>query len=82
MFLDQGTTDIVIEDNQIWNIERSPLRFHLASTNLVRGNLLVVRGEVPPIRYNATDPADIERQDNVVAREVGGQAALPGGRRR
>ena len=71
MFLDEGSTGLVIEDNQIWNLDRSPLRFHRATTNLVRGNLLVVRGETPPIRFNSTEPTAIELRDNLVAREVG-----------
>lgn len=70
MFLDEGTTDIVIEDNVIWNVDRSPLRFHRATTNDVRNNVLIVRGDTPPVRYNATKPEDIRLEDNVVAREV------------
>jgi hypothetical protein len=71
MFLDEGTTDLVIEENHIWNVDASPLRFHRAGSNLVRGNLLVVRGEMPPVTYNATDAAVIRYDGNVVARESG-----------
>jgi hypothetical protein len=71
MFLDEGTTDIVIEENAIWNVDRSPLRFHRATTNLVRHNLLVVRADAPPIRYNNTQPEDIRQEANTVARETG-----------
>jgi hypothetical protein len=70
MFLDEGTTDIVIEENAIWNIERSPLRFHKASTNRVRNNLLVVRGDLPHIRYNNTRPEDIRQEGNTLAKEA------------
>ncbi|MBK8977303.1 MAG: right-handed parallel beta-helix repeat-containing protein [Planctomycetes bacterium] len=68
MFLDEGTTGILVEGNVIWNVARAPLRFHRATRNLVRANLLVLRGDNPPVRYNATDPALIELIDNVVAR--------------
>jgi hypothetical protein len=33
MFLDQGTMGFVVKENVIYNIDRSPLRFHMASTN-------------------------------------------------
>jgi len=72
MFLDEGTTGMVIEDNALWNIARSPLRFHKATTNLVRNNLLVTRGDTPPVRYNATEPGDIRLEDNTVARQPTG----------
>ena len=67
MFLDEGTTDIVIENNAIYNIDRSPLRFHKASTNIVRHNLLVVNTNVPHVRYNNTKPEDITQIDNTIA---------------
>jgi hypothetical protein len=66
MFLDEGTTDMVIENNVIYNIVRSPLRFHKATVNLVRRNVLVVGQGVPPVRYNATDPENIKLEENSV----------------
>lgn len=66
MFLDEGTTDIVIEENDISNVARSPLRFHKATTNLVRRNRLTVLPGVPPIRYNSTKEEDIRQEDNEV----------------
>jgi hypothetical protein len=70
MFLDEGTTDMVIENNVIYNVVRSPLRFHKATVNLVRRNILVVAQGVPPVRYNATDPTNIKLEENSV-QEVG-----------
>jgi hypothetical protein len=70
MFLDEGTTAILIEGNQIWNIDRAPLRFHRATTNLVRGNLLVLRGDAPPVRFNSTRPENIRMEANVLARQL------------
>jgi Right handed beta helix region/GH141 insertion domain len=66
MFLDEGTTEIVIEGNVIYGIARSPLRFHQARHNLVRHNTLVVGEGVPPVRYNSTDAKDIEMVENAV----------------
>ena len=38
MFLDEGTTNVLVANNLIYNIAKSPLRFHKATTNLVKGN--------------------------------------------
>lgn len=66
MFLDEGTTNVVVANNLIYNIAKSPLRFHRATKNLVQNNYLFCIGENPPIRYNATNEADIEKIDNKV----------------
>ncbi len=66
MFLDQGTTDIVIEGNLIYNIAKSPLRFHQAGVNHVRGNILVNEKDVPTIRYNATPEKNVLLENNRV----------------
>jgi hypothetical protein len=66
MFLDQGTKHFVIENNIVFNIARSPLRFHLAQSNLVRKNVLVCSNNIPPIRYNNTQEVDIKKVDNLV----------------
>jgi hypothetical protein len=66
MFLDEGTTDFVVEDNLIHDIERSPLRFHRATTNLVRRNTLVVGKGIPMVRYNRTKPEDVTKESNRV----------------
>ncbi len=69
MFIDEGSTEIVIEDNAIYNVDRSPLRFHRAGENLVRRNLLVVKSDIPHIRYNNTPEANIRQTGNVIATE-------------
>ena len=66
MFLDEGTTEITIRHNVIYNVERSPLRFHRAQTNHVQRNILVVEGDTPRIRYNNTRPEDIHEVANTV----------------
>lgn len=67
MFLDEGTKELLVEDNIIYNIARSPLRFHKAKEpNIVRNNVLVCGDGIPPIRYNNTRKEDILRIDNVV----------------
>ncbi len=69
MFLDEGTTDVIVVNNLIYNIARSPLRFHRATTNLVKNNKLFCSGGNPPIRYNTTNENDIRKVDNLVFTE-------------
>lgn len=65
MFLDEGTTDILIEENIIWSIARSPLRFHKAGKNVVQNNQLYrTREEIPMVRYNNTPEENIALEDN------------------
>jgi len=67
MFLDEGTKELLVEDNIIYNIARSPLRFHKAKEpNIVRKNVLVCGDDIPPIRYNNTREADIQKIDNII----------------
>ena len=66
MFLDEGTTDVLVENNLIYNIAKSPLRFHKATINLVKDNYLFCTGDNPPIRYNSTKEDDIWKQGNKV----------------
>lgn len=70
MFLDEGTRELVVEDNIIYNIARSPLRFHKAKKpNMVRKNVLVCEDNVPPIQYNSTKADDIQKIGNIVLRQ-------------
>ena len=67
MFLDEGTMELLVEENIIYNIARSPLRFHKAKKpNIVRNNVLVCGEGIPPIRYNNTREEDIQKIDNIV----------------
>ncbi len=67
MFLDEGSDQIEIAGNTIYNLVRSPLRFHKAKKMTVRENTLVVSDETtPPLRYNNTNPKTIEQLDNRV----------------
>jgi len=70
MFLDEGTKELLVEDNIIYNIARSPLRFHKAKKpNIVRDNVLVCGDDIPPIRYNSTKAEDIQKINNVVLKQ-------------
>ncbi len=64
MFLDEGTTDVTVANNLIYEIARSPLRFHRATTNLVQDNVLVCGEGISPVRYNRTKEEDIVMKGN------------------
>jgi len=65
IFMDEGTTEILVEGNFIYDISQAPIRFHRAGKNLIKGNSLITARE-DPYHYNRTDPADIESVDNRV----------------
>lgn len=70
MFLDEGTDQTLIAENVIYGVAKSPLRFHRAFSVRVEKNVLVTaNAETPPIMYNSTDPATIEKVDNQVVVE-------------
>lgn len=66
LFLDEGTTDVVVANNLIYEIAKSPLRFHRATTNIVRENQFFCKENIRPIRYNTTREGDIIKIDNQV----------------
>lgn len=64
MFLDQGTTEIVIEGNIFWAIDTTPLRWHWTYHNTVRGNTFVLRPGQEIAHYNRATETDIDFEDN------------------
>lgn len=63
-FIDEGSSDLLIEENVIYNVARSPIRFHRAQEDLVRRNVLVLAADVPAFRFNATDEKSINFEAN------------------
>ncbi len=59
IFMDEGTTDLVVEGNDIHDIARSPIRFHKAGRNVLRDNKLRPGEGVPPLRFNNTPEKNI-----------------------
>ena len=80
MFLDEGSTDLLIEGNLIHDIARSPLRFHKAGKNLVTGNVLVHPARAPTVRYNATPQANIALENNETPEPPPAGKPVPGER--
>jgi len=70
IFMDEGSSDILVEGQTIFNTGRSPLRFHRALELTLRKNTLVCLPGVPPYRYNRTDPKTLRFEgDNVIEAE-------------
>jgi hypothetical protein len=69
MFLDEGTTDVIISGNLVYHIAKSPLRFHKATTNLVKDNILSCTDDNPPVRYNNTPVEKIKLENNTILNE-------------
>jgi len=70
MYLDEGTTIVTVASNLIYDIAKSPLRFHRANTPLVQENVLVCGEGIPPVRYNRTEVRDIVLKGNVILHET------------
>lgn len=70
MFLDEGITNVEISENLIYKVAKSPLRFHKATINLVKNNILACSGDNPPVRYNNTPVENIVLENNQILREV------------
>lgn len=66
MFLDEGIKDLLVENNIVYNIARSPLRFHKAFENIVSNNVFVCGDDIPPIRYNSTKEENIKKVNNII----------------
>ncbi len=66
MFFDEGTMHVRVEGNTIYDIGRSPLRWHRAGTNVVTGNVLVHRPGVALFRMTRTAEDAVTWGENTV----------------
>jgi hypothetical protein len=66
IFMDEGSSEMLVESNVIYNIAKSPIRFHKAGRNTLRNNQLVTRRRTPPIRYNDTNEKLMKMEGNQV----------------
>jgi ketosteroid isomerase-like protein len=76
MFLDQGTMDLVIEDNVFWDIDTTPIRWHWTYTNIVRRNTFVLGEGQRIAHYNRAKAEDISYEDNRTPDRKSWSAAL------
>jgi len=64
MFIDEGSSLILIEANTIHAVARSPIRFHRAEKNTIRNNVLVPAARGGPFAFNACRADSMTFQDN------------------
>lgn len=64
IFMDEGTTDILVEANLIHAIAKSPIRFHRAGENIIRGNILGIAQGQTAFTFNSTDAKVITFENN------------------
>ena len=65
IFMDQGSSEILVEGNVISGVQCSPIRFHLAGQNTLKKNQCFHLPGVEPLRFNNTPKANIEIIDNL-----------------
>jgi hypothetical protein len=66
IFMDEGSSGMIIEENVIYEIACSPIRFHKCKSNEVRSNQLFVGDGVNPFTYNNTDKTMVRLNENQV----------------
>ena len=66
MFLDEGTTGFTIEGNLISDTVGTPLRFNMATKNLIKDNIFCPLAGAQHITYGATSTANITQEGNTV----------------
>lgn len=79
IFLDEGSCEILVEENRFHEIDQSPIRFHRAGKNRIVGNLLITN-HAKPYYYNNTKPEDQEYIGNIIQEQVTKEVLSIGGR--
>jgi len=59
LFMDEGSSGILVEDNNFRGIRHSLIRFHKAGKNTLRGNKFETQKGVPALRFQATPESNI-----------------------
>ena len=69
IFFDQGTMELVVEDNVFWAIDTTPIRWHWTYENTVRHNTFVLREGQRIAHYNRATPEQVAYEDNLTPAE-------------
>jgi hypothetical protein len=64
IFMDQGSSAMIVRNNRIHDIAKSPIRFHKAKENTIQDNTLGIEKGENPFTFNATDSKIITFKDN------------------
>ncbi len=75
VFVDQGSTELLLEGNWIHDVGHAAIRFHMSGENTLSGNLLEPAEGVPPYFFNATGPERLTIEGDRVGAEVDPGAA-------
>ena len=79
IFMDQGSKGFLVTDNLIYEIATSPIRFNQASTNVIRGNGVTTRDDIPVLKITSnTRKEDITDADNRVLDPVALEKQIDG----
>ena len=66
MFIDQGSKGMRIEFNAIYEVAQTPIRFHMASTNHLVRNLILLNGPAAaPFSFLACQPEQQQYEENL-----------------
>ena len=77
IFMDQGSSGILVQGNVIAGTKCSPMRFHLAGQNTLKENQCFHPVGVEPLKFNNTPEVNIKTIDNLFQIEAPSEA-LPG----
>ncbi len=82
MFLDEGSSEFVVENNAIYGVAKASIRFHKATALTIRRNALFTSGGSSPFEFNACRAEDMIFADNLVqpAPKTGPRTTGPAGR--
>lgn len=64
IFMDEGSTSMIVEGNTIWSIAKSPIRFHKAGSNVIRNNRLHSNPDIDSFTFNSTAPQVLTFEGN------------------
>jgi nitrous oxidase accessory protein NosD len=62
--MDQGSSAMIVRNNRIHDIAKSPIRFHKAKENTIQDNTLGIERGENAFTFNATDSKIITFKDN------------------
>ena len=66
IFMDEGSSEMIVEENTIFGTDQSPIRFHRAGPNVIRKNVLHVANAVAPFTFNSTEQTELTFESNRV----------------
>ncbi|MCX8108597.1 MAG: right-handed parallel beta-helix repeat-containing protein, partial [Verrucomicrobiae bacterium] len=66
IFMDEGSSEILVENNTIHNVAKSPIRFHKAALLRIRRNTLLVAAGLESFTFNNCDAKEMTFEENLI----------------